>query len=241
MNSDVVIVAVEENAEVVFLHKQNGTGSKKRPPAGTDSDVVIVGGSSPKQRCRKDTNHHDTAAKNSSSPILLSDVEDTVEQIVTQETLETVETVPLNTTNTLHTTEQPLSTRDRLPNCWTRCPTCSPTEERRYHLISVTPQSSEWSFVSLPLTRAQFSVQKVQRIQNMGLWERLCVEKGLMLRQRSDVNMQLLYHTSSAQSAVICEEGLDNRLSRNGNFGRGIYFRYGSVRSQASYFPINSF
>lgn len=46
-----------------------------------------------------------------------------------------------------------------------------------------------------------------------------------MLRQRDDVNMQLLYHTSSAEPHLICDEGLDNRLSRNGSFGKGIYFR----------------
>ncbi|XP_064390248.1 uncharacterized protein LOC135338142 isoform X2 [Halichondria panicea] len=129
------------------------------------------------------------------------------------------------------TTPVPTNTRlppttplDRLPKCWTACPTCKPTDSRRYHLIEVAQSSSEWKFVSDPLTQANFTVGRVQRIQNESLWERLSSEKSLMLRQRDDVNMQLLYHTSRAQPSVICEEGLDNRLSRDGNFGKGIYF-----------------
>ena len=46
-----------------------------------------------------------------------------------------------------------------------------------------------------------------------------------------DLNETLLYHTTSASKEVICEEGLDQRLSGKnykddfGNFGKGIYFR----------------
>ena len=40
-----------------------------------------------------------------------------------------------------------------------------------------------------------------------------------------DLNETLLYHTTSASKEVICEEGLDQRLSRQGRFGHGIYFR----------------
>ena len=47
-----------------------------------------------------------------------------------------------------------------------------------------------------------------------------------MLRERSDVNERFLYHTSRSEVSVICEEGLDQRLSGKGNFGNGIYFRY---------------
>ena len=133
--------------------------------------------------------------------------------------------VPPPPMNTPPPMNPPSTTLDRLPKCWTACPTCKPTDSRRYHLIEVSRSSSEWKFVSDPLTQANFIVGKVQRIQNESLWERLSSEKSLMLRQRDDVNMQLLYHTSRAQPAVICEEGLDNRLSRDGNFGKGIYFR----------------
>lgn len=237
MSSDVVIVGVEEDQDVVFLHKSAPT----KRPVNSQDDVIIVGGSSPKQRCRdKDTLHTDSDPALSSSPIIvsvkpapngnpsmstvtsiLSSFDNTVTANPDTLTPSSTHTPTLDT----HTPTTPSRVDNRLPKCWTECPACQPTQQRRYHLITVTPRCSEWSFVSDPLTRVEFTVRKVQRIQNMLLWERLCVEKGLMLRQRPDVNMQLLYHTSSANPAIICDEGLDNRLSRHGNFGRGIYFR----------------
>lgn len=113
----------------------------------------------------------------------------------------------------------------RTPTCWTNCPNCPPNKKRKYHLIDVAYNSPEWGVVSIPLTQAGFDVNRVQRIQNESLWERLCFEKQLMLRDRQDVNEQLLYHTSRSSIPVICDEGLDLRLSRNGMFGSGIYFR----------------
>ena len=118
-----------------------------------------------------------------------------------------------------------LTKLERTPTCWTNCPNCPPNKKRKYHLIDVAYNCPEWGVVSNPLTQAGFVVNKVQRIQNETLWQRLCYEKKLMLRDRVDVNEQLLYHTSRSPISVICEEGLDLRLSRNGMFGNGIYFR----------------
>jgi len=39
------------------------------------------------------------------------------------------------------------------------------------------------------------------------------------------LNVQYLYHGTTAPFEQICDEGLDERLSRSGRFGRGIYFR----------------
>lgn len=39
------------------------------------------------------------------------------------------------------------------------------------------------------------------------------------------LNIHYLYHGTSAPFVLICDEGLDERLSRSGRFGRGIYFR----------------
>lgn len=113
----------------------------------------------------------------------------------------------------------------RTPTCWTNCPNCPPNKKVKYHLIDVAYNCPEWGVVSTPLSQAGFTVNRVQRIQNESLWERLCYEKQLLLRDRPDVNEQLLYHTSHSSIPVICEEGLDLRLSRNGMFGSGIYFR----------------
>ena len=115
-----------------------------------------------------------------------------------------------------------------LPSTWTTCPTCPPDAVRKYHLIEVTLGSEEWSHVASPLDSAGFTVKRVQRIQNASLWQRLQYEKQLMTQSRPaefDLNEKLLYHTSRAEKMVICEEGLDQRLSRSGNFGTGIYFR----------------
>ena len=114
---------------------------------------------------------------------------------------------------------------ERVPTCWTNCPNCPPDMQRTYHLIDVAYNCAEWSVVSNALTQLGFVVNRVQRIQNESLWQRLCYEKKLMLRDRHDVNEQLLYHTSRTAIPIICEEGLDHRLSMNGSFGHGIYFR----------------
>lgn len=113
----------------------------------------------------------------------------------------------------------------RIPTCWTNCPNCPPSKQTKYHLIDVAYNCAEWSVVSDPLIKLGFTVTRVQRIQNETLWQRLCFEKQLMLRDHHEVNEQFLYHTSRCAIATICEEGLDMRLSMNGNFGRGIYFR----------------
>ena len=112
------------------------------------------------------------------------------------------------------------------PTCWTECPLCPPDAVRKYHLIEVMRGSAEWDVVAQPVIQAGFFVTVIKRIQNEALWQRLCFEKQLMLRERADVNEKFLYHTTRSQVAVICEEGLDQRLSRSsGNFGSGIYFR----------------
>ena len=114
------------------------------------------------------------------------------------------------------------------PPWWTMCPKCDPEATRKYHLIDIFPGSDEWAQVTAPFISAGYMVAKMQRIQNLQLWNRLQAEKQLMRQNRPEgfeINEQLLYHTSSASKEVICEEGLDQRLSRKGRFGRGIYFR----------------
>ena len=119
------------------------------------------------------------------------------------------------------------------PPWWTVCPNCAPNAVRKYHLIDIFPASEEWSRVTAPFTKVKFTVTKMQRIQNQLLWNRLQSEKQLMKQNRPagcDLNEMLLYHTTSASKEVICEEGLDQRLSGEnfdgfGNFGKGIYFR----------------
>ena len=113
----------------------------------------------------------------------------------------------------------------KYPKCWSECPNCPGDSTHKYHLIDVEHGSPEWDTVSRPLAQAGFNVVSVQRIQNETLWQRLCFEKQQMLKVRPSCNERFLYHTSRAEVSVICEEGLDPRLSQNGLFGTGIYFR----------------
>ena len=119
------------------------------------------------------------------------------------------------------------SSEPEIPTYWTNCDRCG-GYTRRYHLIDINPNCQEWFNVCVPLLNASFCVTRLQRIQNQALWQRLQCERQLMSRGHPagfDLNERLLYHTSRAVTQVICAEGLDQRLSRSGNFGRGIYFR----------------
>lgn len=137
------------------------------------------------------------------------------------------EATPLDTTTTSTSTSQPLLARP--PAWWTTCPNCSPDSNRKYHLIEITPSENEWISITLPLQNAGFTAKRLQRIQNIKLYQRLQFEKESMKMERSEdyqLNERLLYHTSSAGVDVISGEGLDQRLSRKGRFGSGVYFRY---------------
>lgn len=114
-----------------------------------------------------------------------------------------------------------------VPSYWSSCNECG-SYERRYHLIEVNPSSVEWLNVCVPLLNVCFPVTRLMRIQNRTLWHRLQCERELMYRTHTpgfDLNERLLYHTSRADTGAICAEGLDQRLSSSGSFGRGIYFR----------------
>ena len=121
------------------------------------------------------------------------------------------------------------------PLWWTVCPNCAPNAVRKYHLIDISPASEEWSRVTAPFTRVGYMVTKIQRIQNQRLLNRFHFERQSMKDERPagrHLNEMLLYHTTSASKEVICEEGLDQRLSRQGRFGRGIYFRQAIITAE---------
>ena len=136
----------------------------------------------------------------------------------------------------LNATAQPPSTSARpseqllveLPKWWTPCPNCPSDANRKYHLIDIPQGVNEWLSVTDPLTNAEFTVLRLQRVQNVQLYQRLQFEKRSMDLGKEEgysVNEKLLFHTSSAAVSVICSEGLDQRLSRKGRFGSGVYFR----------------
>lgn len=116
----------------------------------------------------------------------------------------------------------------RQPNWWSPCPNCPADSSRRYHLIEITRGDSEWLQITAAFGDVGFTARRLQRVQNIKLYQRLEFEKQSMQIDKEDgyqINETLLFHTTSAAVNVICSEGLDQRLSRRGRFGSGVYFR----------------
>jgi hypothetical protein len=112
------------------------------------------------------------------------------------------------------------------PLYWTSCSKCSQRCTDSYHTILVA-QGMEFDTITSSMKSDVFHVKAVHRVQNTLLWKRYKGEKSLMkegTHEGYDVHETWLYHTTNADTAVICEEGLDPRLSRAGCFGRGTYF-----------------
>lgn len=115
-----------------------------------------------------------------------------------------------------------LSNSSDPPSWWSECDSSKP-----YTLIDLNFETSEARIVYSPVAACGFNVTKIQRIQSHNLWRRYMGEVRLLIEERGEgyqLDERLLYHCSQADKSVICSEGLDVRLSRNGNFGRGIYF-----------------
>ena len=122
-----------------------------------------------------------------------------------------------------------LASSTELPSWWISSNQSSSSQSPiKFSLIDLESESFESKVVSTPLSSSGLMVMLVQRIQSPILWRRYMAEVRLLLEERGEdfpLNEKLLYHCSCANKDVICIEGLDARLSRNGNFGRGIYFR----------------
>ena len=113
-----------------------------------------------------------------------------------------------------------------LPQYWQPMPDNS---TKNYELFMVFPGTEEYNTVTRQFLHQPLTVYSVKRIQNLEFLKRYTLEKKLMLSIRGkdfNLNEQILFHTSAANPDDICEQGLDNRLSRSGgSFGAGIYFR----------------
>ncbi|XP_066301273.1 uncharacterized protein [Branchiostoma lanceolatum] len=114
---------------------------------------------------------------------------------------------------------------EELPCNWT----LELDREQACHHIRLLTTSEEYRLIAEEFSRVNITVECIERVQNQRLWDRLQYEKRNMKDMRRsdsfDVNEQYLFHgTQSSAVNQICEEGLDQRLSRIGNFGRGIYF-----------------
>ncbi|XP_069132372.1 uncharacterized protein [Argopecten irradians] len=94
-------------------------------------------------------------------------------------------------------------------------------------LVNLLPGQMEYDKIEDEFKETGIKITKIERIQNMYLLDRFKSEMEDTARRRHpgfDLNIRYLYHGTKADKTRICEEGLDQRLSRMGYFGKGIYF-----------------
>ncbi len=122
----------------------------------------------------------------------------------------------------------PLSATLTLPSWWCEGDNKSICTNTAFSLTELDADSCEAKLIMAPLIKDGFKITVIQRIQSPSLWRRYMGEVRLFLEERGNdvfLNEKLLYHCSRAKKEVICAEGLDARLSSEGLFGKGIYFR----------------
>ncbi|CAH1789149.1 unnamed protein product [Owenia fusiformis] len=101
----------------------------------------------------------------------------------------------------------------------------------KYKLIDIGCERNskeEYDKVRLEFEQFPFTVKTIERLQNITSAKDYLYERAKMINDgHSDDSVRevYLYHGTSAEKSVLCEEGLDSRLSRKGHFGKnGIYF-----------------
>lgn len=111
-----------------------------------------------------------------------------------------------------------------LPSWWSQVHGTSST----FRLVELPIESPEAVIVLDSFQLTTFMVKIVSRIESPKLWRRYLSEVHIISEDRGDnyeQNERLLFHCTKASMSVICTQGLDVRLSNQGSFGRGIYFR----------------
>ncbi|XP_066488560.1 protein mono-ADP-ribosyltransferase PARP11 isoform X2 [Tiliqua scincoides] len=105
------------------------------------------------------------------------------------------------------------------------------SSEEPYQLIPLQKQTNEYKEVSSLFGKTLDSnrIKRIQRIQNLDLWEFFCRKKAQLKRKRgtSFIHEQMLFHgTSSEFVEAICIHNFDWRI--NGvhatAYGKGTYF-----------------
>lgn len=94
------------------------------------------------------------------------------------------------------------------------------------HLVSVQRETAEWYETAGACIAEGWDVRAVTRVQNPGLLRRFEEERraDFALPYHTTVRNDL-YHVSRAPDLdTLLLEGLDQRLSNAGRFGRGVYF-----------------
>lgn len=96
-----------------------------------------------------------------------------------------------------------------------------------FSIVELFPGDTEYDQIDQELTEAGIEITKLERLENTDLLHRYQSEIQHIKQRRPKefkLNSRYLYHGTKVDKLRICEEGLDQRLSRMGFFGKGIYF-----------------
>lgn len=108
-------------------------------------------------------------------------------------------------------------------------------------MVTLRPTSKEWEDIEEKMmeTMPRVNVVTVQRVQNLRLWEYFCFrkERAMKLSGGGDPNVVSVWHgTRDTDPLVICEDEADGfmmQYSREGMWGRGVYFAQNANYSSA--------
>ncbi|KAH9505164.1 hypothetical protein Btru_058861 [Bulinus truncatus] len=99
-----------------------------------------------------------------------------------------------------------------------------------YSLQELNPKDRAYKEIQIDFENAGLTVILVEKLYSAHLCQQYLTERKLILDRRLSrdpdfkLNEKFLYHGTSAKKSYICEESLDSRMSKQGCFGKGIYF-----------------
>ncbi|XP_053374203.1 uncharacterized protein LOC123531352 [Mercenaria mercenaria] len=122
-----------------------------------------------------------------------------------------------------HEQMMPPFASDGVPLNWSR----DVGTDKLYSLVKLKKGEPEFDIIAKEFERVNIKIKGIERIQSNRSLKRFQDELEDVHRHRNETfspNIRYLYHGTSVEKDRICEEGLDQRLSRMGYFGKGIYF-----------------
>jgi len=125
----------------------------------------------------------------------------------------------------------------KYPEHWEE-PECFFAGTIKSKVYKVEPQSEEYKAIatSFKETLPAAKIIRVERIQNSKLWSTFCQEDDFIREKLGkDSNIRRLFHGTGTTSPDLIysksEEGFDSRYSKEGLWGRAIYFAERSAYS----------
>lgn len=120
-----------------------------------------------------------------------------------------------------------------------------PMNDEIFKKVELQKQSQEYNNVAQGFEKtAKFSIQKIERVQNVYLWHAFSVCRQRISKKNGPANLgeKLLYHGTSAESCNCIEK---DRFDRNyagahaALYGKGVYFAVNAKYSAGRYSPAD--